>query len=81
MLHNLIELVPLLSSLEAIDAADGQKALQPGVDCVRIVGAEELEGEVEESGPLFGEIVLQDLLEKRNQLGANIMRGRGQGRD
>jgi hypothetical protein len=81
VLHNLIELLPLLSGLVAINATDGQKALQSSIDSIRVIGTEELKGQIEESGPLLREIVLQDLLEKRNELGADIGRGRGQGRN
>lgn len=75
MLHNLIELLPLFSSLVAINTADSQKALQSGVDCVCIIGTEKLNGKVEEARPFLREIVLQDFLEKGNELSANIGRG------
>jgi hypothetical protein len=81
VLHNLIELLSLLAGLEPIHAADGQKALQAGVDCVRIVRAKELKSKIKETRPLLGEVVLEDLLEERDQLSANIGRRRGQSRD
>lgn len=81
MLYNLIKLLPLLSGLVAINATNGQKTLQSSIDSVRVIGTEELKGQVEESGPLLGEIVLQDLLEKRDELGADIGRSRGESRD
>jgi hypothetical protein len=79
MLHNLVELLPLLSGLESVHTADGQQTLQTGIYVVRIVGTEQLKGKIQEPWPLFGEVVLQDLLEEGNQLGANIGRGRRQG--
>lgn len=48
---------------------------------VRIVGTEELKREIQEAGPLFGEVVLKDLLEEGDQLGADIGRSRRQGGD
>jgi hypothetical protein len=81
VLHNLIELLPLLSGLVAINATDGQKALQSSIYSIRVICTEKLKGQIEETGPLLREIVLQDLLEKRDELGADIGRGRGQGRD
>lgn len=79
VLHNLIKLLSLLAGLEPIHATDGQQALQACIDCVRIVRAKQLKGEVEETRPLLGEVVLEDLLEKRDQLGADIGWRRGQG--
>lgn len=81
VLHNLIKLLSLLAGLEPIHATDGQQALQACVDCVRIVRAKQLKGEIEEARPLLGEIVLEDLLEKRDQLRADIGRRGGQGRN
>lgn len=75
MLHNLIKLLPLFSSLVAINTADGQKALQSGVDGVCIIGTKKLNSKVEEPRPFLREIVLQDFLEKGNKLSANIGRG------
>jgi hypothetical protein len=74
VLHDLVELLPLLAGLESVHTADGQQTLQTGVYVVRIVGTEKLKGEIQEAGPLFGEVVLQDLLEEGNQLGADIGR-------
>lgn len=48
---------------------------------VRVACTEQLESELQESGPLLGEVMLQDLLEERDQLGADIRGCRGQGRD
>lgn len=81
VLHNLIKLLSFLAGLEPIHAADGQQALQTCVDCVRIIRAKKLKGEIEESRPLLGEVVLEDLLEEWNQLSADIGRCGGQSRD
>lgn len=81
MLDDLIEFLPFFSGLESVDAADGQKTLQAGVDRVGVVGRQQLQGDVQEARPLFREIMLQDLLKERDQLRANVRRRRGQGRD
>lgn len=81
MLYNLIKLLSLLAGLKPIHATDGQQALQACIDCVRIIRAKQLKGEIEETRPLLGEIVLEDLLEKGDQLGADIGWRRGQGRN
>lgn len=81
VLHNLVKFLPLLSSLESVYSADGQQTLESGVDMVRIACTEQLEGKLQESGPLLREVMLQDLLEERDQLGANIRGSRSQGRD
>jgi hypothetical protein len=81
MLHDLIELLSLLAGLEPVNPADRQKALQTRIDCACVIGAEELQSKIQESGPLLGEIVLENLLEEGNQLIADIGRSRGQGRD
>lgn len=79
MLDDLVEFLPLLSGLESVYTADGQQALQTGVDGVCIVGAQQLEGDVQETRPLLGEIMLKDFLKKRNQLSPNIRRRGCQG--
>lgn len=81
VLHNLVKLLALLSCLETVNTANSQQALQTCVHGVRIVGTQELKSQIEETRPLLGEIVLQDLLEKGDQLGADIGGRRGQGRD
>lgn len=81
VLDDLIELLPLLAGLKPVHATNCQQALQTGVDGVRIVGTQQLQSQVQESRPLFGEVMLQNLLEEGNQLGADIGRRRGQGRD
>jgi len=81
VLHNLVKLLPLLAGLESVHTTDGQQTLETGVDVVRIIGSEQLKGDIQEAGPLFGEVVLQDLLEEGDQLGADIGRRRRQGRN
>lgn len=81
MLHDFIELLSLLAGLKPVDPADCQKTLQTRIDRTGVIGAEELQSEIQESGPLLGEVVLENLLEKGNQLIADIGRRRGQGRD
>lgn len=81
MLHDLIELLSLLTGLEPVDPADRQKALQTRIDRTCVIGAEELQSKIQESGPLLGEVVLKNLLEEGDQLIADIGRGRGQCRD
>lgn len=81
VLHNLVELVPLLAGLEPVHTTDCQQTLQARVNGVRIVGVQQLQGQIQEPRPLFGEVMLQDLLEEGNQLGADIGRRRGQGRN
>lgn len=79
VLDDLIEFLPLLSGLESVYTADGQQALQTSVDGVGIVHAQQLESDVQETGPLLGEIMLKDFLKKRNQLSPNIRRRGCQG--
>lgn len=81
VLHDLIELLPLLTSLEPVNPTNCQQTLQASIDCIRIVGTQQLQSQVQEARPLFGEIMLQNLLEKGYQLGADVGRRRGQGRD
>lgn len=76
MFHNLVKLLALISTLESIHTADGQQTLQAGVDGVRIVGAQQLEGDIEETGPLLWEVMLKDLLKEGNELCADVG-GRG----
>lgn len=61
-LNDLVKVFSCLSHLEAIDAADGQQALQTGENAAGILLVQEADGDVEEIGPVFGEIVVQDLL-------------------
>lgn len=79
--HNLVKFLPLLSSFESVYAADSQQTLQSRVDMVRVACTEQLKSEFQESRPLLGKVVLQDLLEERNQLGADIWGSRGKGRN
>lgn len=72
MLDDLVEFLPLFPGLESVHAADGQQTLQARIDRIGIVGTEQLERDVQESGPLLGEIMLEDLLQKRDELGANV---------
>ena len=81
MLHDFIELLSLLAGLKPVNAADGQKTLQTRIDRTGVIGAEKLQSKIQESRPLLGEIVLEDLLKEGNQLIADIGRRRGQGRD
>lgn len=66
MFHNLVEFLSLLPGLEPVHPADRKQALQARVDRVRIVGSQQLEGNIDEVRPLLGEVVLEDLLEKRD---------------
>lgn len=81
VLHDLIELLPLLASLEPVHPTHCQQTLQASINGVRIVGAQQLQSQVQESRPLFGKIMLQNPLEEGNQLGADIWRRGSQGRD
>lgn len=81
MFHDFIKLLSLLASLKPVNAADCQKTLQTRIDRTRVIGSEKLQSKIQESGPLLGEIVLEDLLEEGNQLIADIGGRRGQGRD
>lgn len=61
-LHNLVKVFSCLSHLEAVHAADGQQALQTGEDATGILLVQEVDGDVEELGPVVGEIVVKDFL-------------------
>jgi hypothetical protein len=61
-LNNLVKVFSCLSHLEAIHTADGQQALQTGENAAGILLIQEADGDVEEIGPVFGEVVVQDLL-------------------
>lgn len=61
-LNNLIKVFSCLAHLEAVDAADGQQALQTGENAAGILLVQEVDGDVEELGPVVGEIVVEDLL-------------------
>jgi hypothetical protein len=78
--HDLVEVVPAIASLEAVDATDGEETLHPGEHGVGIVGLQQLNGNVDELGPLAGKVVLQDLAERGYELRANRGRCAGQQR-
>lgn len=78
MLHDLVKLLSLLTALKSVHPADGEKTLQAGVDGTRIVGAEELEGDVQEPRPLLGEVMLKDFLKEGDELSAHVGGRRGQ---
>jgi hypothetical protein len=61
-LDNLVKVFSCLSHLEAVDAADGQQALQTGENAAGILLVQEADGDVEEIGPVLGEIVVENLL-------------------
>lgn len=77
-LNNAIELGPVLGALEAVYPADSQQALDAGKDRIRVIRVKKLLGDLEEFGPLGGEIKGENLLEGGDELGANGRRGCGQ---
>ena len=80
-LDNLIKVFPRLTHLEAINAADGQQALQTGENAAGILLVQEIDGDVEEFGPVIGEIVVEDLLQGSNELGTDLRRRGSEDRD
>ena len=72
--HNLVKVISCLSHLKAVDAADGQQALQTGKNATGILLVQEVDGDVEEVGPLLGEVVVQDLLQSSDELSADLRR-------
>lgn len=80
-LDNLVKVLPCLAHLEAVHTADGQQALQTGEDAAGILLVQEVDGDVQEVGPLFGKVVVQDLLEGSDELGADLRRRGGEDRD
>ncbi len=59
--HDLVKVVPAIAGFETVDAADGEETLHPGEHGVGIVGLQQLDGDVDELGPLARKVVLQDL--------------------
>jgi len=80
-LHNLVKVFSCLTHLEAVDATDGQQTLQTGEDAAGILLVQKIDGDVEEVGPLLGEVVMQDLLQGSNELCADLRRRCGEDRD
>jgi hypothetical protein len=70
----LLELDSLVR-LVSIDAADRKKTLEPGEDRGRIIGAEKLYRDVYKGWPLVRKVGVEDLLEYRHELLANLGRG------
>lgn len=71
-LDNLVKVAARLAHLEPIHPADGQQTLQTCKDGSGILCVEEADGDVEEIGPLLGEVVVQDLLESCDELCADL---------
>ena len=81
VLDNLVEFFPLVPTLETVHTADGHQTLQACVHGVCVIGTQQLNRDIQEPGPVFGEIILEDFLQKRNELGANIRGRRCQSRN
>ena len=71
----LVKVGPVLARLEAVDLAYGQQALHAGEDRGNVASIQQLDGYVEEVGPLGGEVVGKDLLQGGDELQAH-WRGR-----
>lgn len=81
MLHDLIELLPLFSTLEPVHTADSHQALQTSVNGIRITGSQQLKCDIQETWPLLGKVMLKNFLQERDELGANIRGRRCEGRN
>ena len=68
MRDDLVEVGPVLCGPEPIDATEGKQTLQPGVDRKSVMGVEQSHRDVHKVGPLLGEIMLQDLLHRGDEL-------------
>ena len=60
---DLIEFIPLLSTLKSVHTADSQQTLQARVHRICIVGAQQLKRDVQETRPLLREIILKNFLQ------------------
>lgn len=79
-LDNLVKVGSVLpiASLEAVGAADGQQTLQAGEDRARIVGVQELDGEVHKGRPFLGKVPVQNSLQDGDELLSDEASGGGQ---
>ena len=77
-LNDSIEIFSMLPSFESVGAAYCQNTLQASKHGVRIVGAEELHGNVHKIGPFLGEIMLEYLLQYWYELRSYLRLGRGE---
>lgn len=73
-LDDLVEIGSCLSHLEPVHPADGQQALQTSEDRAGILGVQEIDRDVEKVGPLLGEVVVENLLERCNELCSDLRR-------
>jgi len=69
---NLVEICSCLAHLEPVDSANGQQTLQTGKDLSGILGVQKGDGDVEKVGPLFGEVVVEYLLESSDELRSDL---------
>lgn len=81
VLNDLIKLFPLFSTLEPVHTANSHQALQACVYRVRVIGPQQLKCDIQEARPLLGEVMLENFLEERNELGADIRGCRRQSRN
>lgn len=61
MLDDIIKVYSLFPGLVSVHFAERKEALQAGKDGVGIVGTQQLHRNLDEAGPLFREVMLQDL--------------------
>lgn len=73
--HNLVKIGPVLSRFEAEHATDGQETLQPCEDRCGLIRVQQLNCDADEGWPLFGEIVVKDLLKDRDELCSDLWWG------
>lgn len=66
-----------VTSLETVCTADSQKTLQAGEDGRGFVCVQELDGEIHEGRPFFGEVPVQNALQDGDELWADQALGGG----
>jgi hypothetical protein len=78
---NLIKIAALLIRLESVHFANRQQTLQTGEHRIRLVRVEQLQRDVHETRPFFGEVVRQNLGDDGDELRAHVGGRRGKDGD
>lgn len=78
--NNLIKVRPAIATLVPEHPANGEQALEARKDRRGIIRIEQLHGDIHEAGPFRWEIEVQDLLQDRDELSADLRLRRRQHR-
>lgn len=72
-LHNFIKVPSIVTQLESVGPTDRKQTLEACEDGGNILRVEQLDGDIDEFGPLLREVTMEDLLEGYDELGADVL--------